>query len=331
METPGSLPGKPLSFFCALLLCAAALAFMVNTVWDYIGSPKLISVLCNHVWIPADCTTPETCSKCGETRGEAEGHTWLEATCTLMKRCEVCDAAMGTPLGHKWQDATYDAPKTCQVCGATEGEPLAKPTVAVNDIVAFGKYEQDGMRSNGSEAIEWLVLDVQEDKALLLSLYALDSMPYHNSYKAVTWEASALRNWLNGSFLDTAFTADEQADILTTELNNGISQSNREWAVSGGNNTEDMVFLLSYADTDRYFDDAADRICVPTQYAVNMGADTRILDDGVTTAAWWWLRSPGESSNQASFVNFDGTRYTNAVGNTYLSVRPALWIRLDSE
>ena len=178
METPGSLPGKPLSFFCALLLCAAALAFMVNTVWDYIGSPKLISVLCNHVWIPADCTTPETCSKCGETRGEAEGHTWLEATCTLMKRCEVCDAAMGT---------------------------------------------------------------------------------------------------------------------------------------------------------DRYFDDAADRICVPTQYAVNMGADTRILDDGVTTAAWWWLRSPGESSNQASFVNFDGTRYTNAVGNTYLSVRPALWIRLDSE
>ena len=109
-----------------------------------------------------------------------------------MKYCEVCGSIASIPLGHKWQEATYDTPKTCRVCGATEGTPLAKPT-QVNDIVAFGKYEQDGMRSNGPEAIEWLVLDVQEDTALLLSRYALDSMPYHDNYKAVTWETSDLR------------------------------------------------------------------------------------------------------------------------------------------
>ena len=126
-------------------------------------------------------------------RGEAAGHTWIDATCTTMKYCEVCGSIASIPLGHKWQEATYDTPKTCRVCGATEGTPLAKPTLAVNEIVTFGKYEQDGMRSNGPEAIEWLVLDVQEDKALLLSRYALDSMPYHDNYKAVTWETSDLR------------------------------------------------------------------------------------------------------------------------------------------
>lgn len=324
---------KPL-FFCALLLCAAALAFATNTVWNRVapvGSQKLSAAFCNHTWIPADCTTPETCSKCGKTRGEATGHKVIDATCTTMKNCEVCGVIWGTPLGHKWQEATYDTPKTCRVCGATEGTPLAKPTIAVNNIVTFGKYEQDGLQSNGAETIEWLVLDVQEDKALLLSRYALDSMPYHDNYRAVTWETSDLRYWLNGSFLNTAFTAEERADILTSEVDNSISQSNREWRTSGGNNTEDAIFLLSYAETDRYFDDSADRICIPTKYAVNMGAGTRILDDGVTVAGWWWLRSPGENSNHASFVNFDGTRYTNAVGNEYLSVRPALWIRLDSE
>lgn len=95
-----------------------------------------------------------------------------------------------------------------------------------------------------------------------------------------------------------------------------------------GNNTEDKIFLLSYADVDRYFDNYEDRICTPTDYAVSQGADVRTLDDGKTDAGWWWLRSPGETSSQASFVNVDGTRYTNRVGNGYLAVRPALWIDL---
>ena len=203
-----------------------------------------------------------------------------------------------------------------------------RPSVSVNDILTFGRYEQDGIRGNGAEDIEWLVLDVQGNKALLLSRYALDSQPYNSAYGKTTWEACTLRSWLNSTFFDAAFTAEEKASILVTEVDNGASQNNSEWHTKGCNNTEDMVFLLSYNDTDRYFDDRDARICTPTNYAVSMGADTRTLDDGVTDAAWWWLRSPGESETQASFVNFDGTRYTNAVGNGYLSVRPAIWVEI---
>ncbi len=203
-----------------------------------------------------------------------------------------------------------------------------RPSVSVNDILTFGRYEQDGIRGNGAEDIEWLVLDVQGNKALLLSRYALDAQPYNSAYGKTTWEACTLRSWLNSTFFDAAFTAEEKASILVTEVDNGASQNNSEWHTKGCNNTEDMVFLLSYNDTDRYFDDRDARICTPTNYAVSMGADTRTLDDGVTDAAWWWLRSPGENETQASFVNFDGTRYTNAVGNGYLSVRPAIWVEI---
>lgn len=52
---------------------------------------------CKHEWAEATCTEPKTCTKCGETKGEA--------------------------IGHKWEEATVDRPKTCSVCGLTEGEP----------------------------------------------------------------------------------------------------------------------------------------------------------------------------------------------------------------
>lgn len=76
-----------------------------------------------HKWVEADCTSPKTCSKCGETKGEPLGHTWVEADCTTPKTCSVCGATEGEALGHTWVDADCTTAKTCSVCGATEGEP----------------------------------------------------------------------------------------------------------------------------------------------------------------------------------------------------------------
>ena len=36
-----------------------------------------------HVWTDATCTTPKTCSECGETEGEALGHTWVTVIIAL--------------------------------------------------------------------------------------------------------------------------------------------------------------------------------------------------------------------------------------------------------
>ena len=51
-------------------------------------------------------------------------HSWADATCTTPKTCTACGESKGLVLGHSWVDATYTAPKTCSACGATEGEPL---------------------------------------------------------------------------------------------------------------------------------------------------------------------------------------------------------------
>lgn len=202
------------------------------------------------------------------------------------------------------------------------------PDVAVGDLVMLGRYEQDNILSNGPEPVEWLVLNVQEDKLLLLSRYALDSHPYHNATATVSWETSSLREWLNSEFLSNAFTATERDFILLTEVDNGKSQGNRNWKTDGGNNTYDSIFLLSYAEIDRYFANQESCVCGPTPYAMNMGADVREVGREKANVGWWWLRSPGEKNNQAAFVNFDGARYSNMVSNGYLSVRPALWFDL---
>ena len=74
-----------------------------------------------HEWANATCATPVTCTKCRETAGEALGHKWVDATCTTAKTCSVCNVIEGNIGGHTWVDATCKTPKTCSTCNVTEG------------------------------------------------------------------------------------------------------------------------------------------------------------------------------------------------------------------
>jgi len=65
-----------------------------------------------HVWVEATCSTPKTCSECGETEGEVADHKWIEATCEKAKYCEVCGETDGEPLSHEWLEATYEETTT---------------------------------------------------------------------------------------------------------------------------------------------------------------------------------------------------------------------------
>lgn len=102
----------------------------------------VLSGCCSHEWYAATCEAPKTCSKCGETEGEALGHTWVDATCAAPKTCSTCHATEGAALGHTWVDATTEAPKTCIACAATEGERIITDprftTAATKDL--FGKW-----------------------------------------------------------------------------------------------------------------------------------------------------------------------------------------------
>jgi len=94
----------------------------------------------SHDWAEATCEAPKTCTKCGETEGEALGHTWTEATCETAKTCETCGQTDGAPLGHDFTFATLDAPKTCNTCGKTEGETLKLLSFDFNNWTGENEY-----------------------------------------------------------------------------------------------------------------------------------------------------------------------------------------------
>ncbi|MDO4492442.1 MAG: DUF6273 domain-containing protein [Clostridia bacterium] len=208
----------------------------------------------------------------------------------------------------------------------------------VGSTVFFGTYEQDNNQANGAEPIEWIVLDVQGDKSLLISKYGLDAKPYNEERTQVTWEGCTLRKWLNGKFLTEAFTGKEQSAVLVTEVDNERWQGYPGWDTDGGNDTRDKVFLLSVAEASKYFDveyfknsGANENVKArvqPTAYAMAQGTWT--LTEYMTAegaeAGWWWMRSPGGNPYSAASVRPDGSLdyYRVYIGSG--CVRPALWI-----
>ena len=203
--------------------------------------------------------------------------------------------------------------------------------IKVGDTYTFGAYEQDNSTSNGKEAIEWTVLDKDGMSLLLISKQALDCQQYNTSYTDVTWESCSLRKWMNGTFLNKAFNAEEQAQIQNTTVS---ADKNPEYNTNPGNATTDKVFLLSINEVEKYFNSDEARKCAPTAYAKAQGAYT---SDSYKTASgaatcWWWLRSPGSSQGSAATVNHGGSVICNGYSVIYDTdaVRPALWINLDS-
>jgi len=193
------------------------------------------------------------------------------------------------------------------------------------DYVFFGEYEQDNNTANGKEDIEWLVLEVKDGKALVISKYALDCKPYNTSYTDVTWETCTLRKWLNNDFINAAFSAEEKAIIPTVTVS---SDKNPEYSTNPGNATQDQVFLLSITEANKYFSSDSARQCEPTDFAVANGAWEN--DSG---NCFWWLRSPGYTQDNAAYVFPDADVYEVGlyVYHAHNAVRPALWIDLNSE
>lgn len=195
----------------------------------------------------------------------------------------------------------------------------------VGHIVKFGYYEQNNNSSDGKETIEWQVLAREDNKVLLISRYALDCQQYNTSKTDITWEKCTLRSWLNGTFLNTAFSADEQKQILSSRV---TADKNPNYSSNPGNDTTDKVFLLSINEVNQYFTSDSARQCTPTAYAKANGCYV----NGRRETCWWWLRLPGIDGRNAAGVAPGGTidAYGLSVNKVSDAVRPALWINLDS-
>lgn len=197
--------------------------------------------------------------------------------------------------------------------------------------VYFGHYEQDKNLLNGNEPILWRVLEVTEEDLLLISEYGLICKNYNDTFEDVTWETSTLRGWLNGTFLDTAFTNRERDAIKDTLVSNA---NNQKYNTPGGNDTLDKVFLLSYEEAQNnafgfqsgVSNKSKSRQMRLTEAALEEGYVNK--DNGNTC---WWLRTPGITNQYAAYVFTVGSITDSYfVGRRNDAARPVIRVKLSS-
>ena len=204
--------------------------------------------------------------------------------------------------------AVWLAVMALAVCAQAE----APDGAGVGSTVVFGSYEQ----GEGQVPIEWTVLDRQEDRALLLSKYALDAMPFHEVEDwNVTWADCTLRSWLNGDFLTNAFSEEERARIIPVTN-----------TTANAPDTQDSVFLLSLDELNTYLLEEESRIAEATEYAAAQGGRV----SRTTGKTYWWLRTKATPDDAALIVKYDGTvnEFGDSMEAAIYTVRPAVWVSL---
>lgn len=156
------------------------------------------------------------------------------------------------------------------------------------------------------EPIQWRWLDTKDDgKPMYVSEKCLDGYSYDdedNNYKD-----SSIRQWLNGDFLDRAFSDDSL--IATTLVDNSIVSTGEKYNPYVCENTNDRIFLLSRQEmlNEDYFADEESRMCYDTESPIS-----------------YWTRSPRSS---ASYQAWDVAGYGLLEGYYVyfdVGVRPAL-------
>jgi len=259
-----------------------------------------------------------------------EDMTWAqdiynEATAALERKdYAAAGAALEQIKGYKDVDSIL-ADWENEIAAATRRAAYKTP----GEYVTFGNYYQSN--SSTKEPIEWLVLDydASTNRALVISRYGLDCKRYNEERVDITWETCTLRTWLNGEFLNAAFSTAEQKAIPTVTVS---ADKNPSYSTNPGNATQDKVFCLSITEVNKYFKNDEARKCAPTQYAINNNAYTSgsYKVDGKATC-YWWLRSPVNFGKYAAIVNLGGTVYSSGdgVNRSDNAVRPALYIDLN--
>ncbi len=158
--------------------------------------------------------------------------------------------------------------------------PLSNPTTNPDgtvlwDTIYFGKYIQYDTNNDGlvnqqdmAAPILWRVLFTNEDASdvTLMTEQVIVFSPYMKDAQNCTWETSTIRSWLNGydasaniaqvdyssdNFVDTAFSKEQQAALLPTNVHTEPLEENLSVLganIQGGNDTTDKVYLPSWEE-----------------------------------------------------------------------------------
>ncbi len=173
--------------------------------------------------------------------------------------------------------------------------------------ISLGTYPQS--KTGEKQPILWRVLSVENGTALLLSDKILDVSALEKGETFGGYQNSTLYGFLNGAFLQEAFSDTERTALKTD-------------GVLG------KVFLLSKEQVQNPafgFADDKSRECQSTEYAL-----LKSLHASTTGAGWWWLSTRGTEENCQAIVYYNGMVYGPGlrVADEKTGVRPAVTVNL---
>ena len=198
--------------------------------------------------------------------------------------------------------------------------------------VTFGSYPTD---ADGTvRPIVWRVLKKQNGEAYLLSEYILFAAPIHGDHEHYQgWESSDLYNYLNGTFLNDAFTAEEQAALLIRTEDNALVT---------------LITSDEMKDASLGFSSNNARLCLSTEWA-SVAVDPPIFElpsynywketknqphlykyskGGRKYSPWWSRTRSTDYPHEHRRVMDEGKIGRISVGNSDLGVRPAITVDL---
>ena len=241
----------------------------------------------------------------------------------------------------KYADITYNGVKYRAVF-FTQYRPMETIGASSSD----NTYQDDnGYTPNNTyyfkyEPLKWRVLDsktglvlcenIIDSQAYSNTVYSDDNDDWNNAahtHYANDYATSSIRKWLNDDFYNTAFSASQKANILTSELDNrAFSTSYSEY---DSETTYDKVFLLSWSEMENTaygfpanINNSSVRRAKGTDYAKCQG----LRVDSSNKCSDQRLRSAAIFSDHTCEVDNEGRRCYYWVVGADGGVRPALRI-----
>lgn len=244
----------------------------------------------------------------------------------------------------------------------------------IDDVVkGFGSYPQSDATGGSADPLDWRLLDIQDGKAVLMSASILDGVKFNlNATDGDDWENSNLRSWLNSrggesgqgdtkGFYDTAFSAEEKAKILLTNVSMQSDSSfiayntllSSDWwgyYTTTGKDTQDYVWSLSGEEAFAYYgrskiatqeelghDPAnyTNGYFCPTEYAKAQGVKFNTGGNGPSFVGFGdiWLRSSGAKTDDGNYYGvFWGSTGSLNVGravNRVYGAAPVIAVSID--
>lgn len=133
------------------------------------------------------------------------------------------------------------------------------------DSIKLGSYPQSDVTGEKKEPIEWIILEKNNNDALLLSKKILDYQPYGLSGRYDDgWFDSGLEKWLHKEFLFNAFNRDEIDKLEEMDIpyqtvtirddyyHDDEGYDNQRYDIYDYE-TKNKITLMSFAESEKYF------------------------------------------------------------------------------